>query len=207
MSKTFLIALAGGSGSGKTTLASSLHDYSSDINMLSMDHYYNDLSHWTAEQKENHNFDHPASIDFPLFISDLNNLKNNKTIQRPSYNFTNHHREQSVEMRPSKVLIVDGLFSLYHPETLGLYDLKIYIDTDDDLRLNRRIRRDIKERSRSLESILDQYEKSVHPMYHSYVKPTRIHADFQMSLNTRNEKAFQSLTSMIQSHLQKENLK
>ncbi|MFA5261553.1 MAG: uridine kinase [Candidatus Omnitrophota bacterium] len=184
--KPFILAIAGGSASGKTTIARQLLDRLGEdtAGIFSQDSYYRDLSHLSEQERKKVNFDHPDAMDLALFKEQLKQIKEGRVIQKPVYDYGIHARRHDVEeFRPKPVIIVEGLFVLL-PELLELYDHKVYVDTPDDIRLARRILRDIKERGRKAEDVVEQYLLTVKPMHEQYVRPTCAHADQVFSGDT-----------------------
>jgi len=172
--KTLLIGIAGGSGSGKTTLAEKIaSELSSDkVLLISLDHYYKDLSYLNFEERKKVNFDNPDSIDWELFREHINLLLQNKEIQMPRYSFADHTRAGVEIVTPRNVIIIEGIFALCDDQISGLMDVAIFVETDSDIRLIRRIKRDVIERSRNLESIINQWETQVAPSYNLFIAPT-----------------------------------
>lgn len=175
-----LILVAGGSASGKTTVAKKVASNFSleSVKIISMDDYYKAHDELTYDQRALINYDHPDAFDFELLIKDLKELLSKKRIQKPVYDFTVHNRSQEIETTgPHDVIILEGLFAIENKELNELADLKIFVDTDSDIRLIRRMLRDIKERARTLESVIDQYITTVKPMYEAFIEPTKRNAD------------------------------
>jgi uridine kinase len=174
------IGIAGGSGSGKTTLATRLRDAvgAERLVALQQDSYYRDIDILPEALRAAGNFDHPDCIDFPLLVQQLGALRSGHTVQVPQYDFATHHRLcTTTEQRAHPVVLVEGILIFTHPALRELLDLKIFVDTDDDIRLLRRIRRDTRERGRTLESVLDQYAATVRPMHQEFVAPSQRFAD------------------------------
>ncbi len=172
------VALAGGTGSGKTTLAQNIHKRFSNSVLISQDSYYKDLSYLPFHDREKTNFDHPNSLEFSLLREHLLSLKNGLGIDRPNYNFHLHVREKTSDwIEPAEIVIVEGILLLVDPEIRELFDIKIFVDTDDDVRLLRRIERDMKERSRHFHHIKEQYLNTVKPMHDAFVFPSKKYAD------------------------------
>lgn len=184
-----IVGVAGGTGSGKTTLAKKLAQTFSERSVLiNQDNYYKDLSHLPEEERGNRNFDHPDSIDFELLKKHLLMLKNNQSIEIPIYNFHHHAREEFTQtVNPAEIIIVEGILLFSVPEIRELFDLKIFLETDDDIRLLRRIERDLQERSRDFNSVRDQYMTTVKPMHDAFVEPSKRHADVIIPTMQRNE--------------------
>jgi len=175
--ETYLIGIAGPSGSGKSFLAKHLKA-ALEADVLELDRYYRDLSHLPPEQRARTNFDAPESLEHERLIEQVSRLRNKETVQLPVYDFTTHTRSARTEaFQPSKVVIVEGLFTLYWPGLRELLGTKVYVDLNDDLCLRRRKARDIGERGRTAESVVKQYEATVAPMAQHYVRPTIAHAD------------------------------
>lgn len=174
-----VIGIAGGSGSGKTTLANKVvESFGDHAALISLDSYYKDFSGLTPEERENLNFDHPNSLDFSLLRQQLHSLKQNQPIEMPVYDFVTHARiSGSRVVEPKPIIIVEGILVLADAELRDMFDLKIYIDTDDDIRVLRRIERDVMERGRTFQSINKQYISTVKPMHNEFVEPSKSHAD------------------------------
>jgi len=175
-----VIGLAGGSGSGKTTIAQSIVDAigRDDVTLIQHDAYYHDQSDTPVEDRAKVNYDHPDSLETSLLVSHLERLIDGEAIERPVYDFTVHNRsDETVRIEPRQAIIVEGILVLYEPELRRLMDLKVYIDTDPDLRLARRWERDITERGRSFASVRDQYLETVRPMHLQFVEPSKRYAD------------------------------
>eukprot|EP01031_Cornospumella_fuschlensis_P026079 gene26079-31491_t len=175
-----VIGIAGGSASGKTTLAKAIiQEVGEDhISFIGHDNYYKDLRHLTIEERAKVNFDHPESLDSELLTTHLRALKSGQAVSIPTYDFTTHSRtDQTIIIEPRKIILVDGILIFSEPLLLGEMDMKIFVDTDDDIRLIRRIQRDTKERGRSVESVIEQYVRTVRPMHQLYVEPSKRKAD------------------------------
>lgn len=176
-----IIGIAGGSGSGKTTLASAIQTELGKDNIITLchDYYYKDLSHLTKEQREKFNFDHPDALETSLLIQHIKDLKNGKEIDVPSYNFFDHirNKETTREKADKFIILVEGILIFTDPELYNLFNIKIYVDTDDDIRFIRRLKRDVEERQRTIESIVNQYLTYVRPMHKQYVEPSKKIAD------------------------------
>lgn len=196
--------MAGGSGSGKTTVISTIEKVigTKKLALLQHDAYYKDLSHLPFEERARQNFDHPSSLQTDLLIEHLVNLIKGKAIQVPVYDFTQHVRtERTKKMLPRQIILVDGLFIFWEPELRRLLDIKIFVDTDDDIRLLRRLRRDIEERGRSLDSVLNQYEEFVRPMHLEFVEPSKRYADIIIPRGGKNKVALSMVLAMIKDRL------
>lgn len=177
--RPLFIGLGGGSGSGKTTVADALLDRLDEgVAIIQHDAYYRHAPELTFEERARVNYDHPDSLETSLLIEHLSRLREGQAVPRPVYDFTKHLRSDEVVMvHPERVVIVEGILVLAEPELRAELDLKIFVDTDPDMRLARRIRRDISERGRSLESVLDQYFATVRPMHLEFVQPSMRYAD------------------------------
>ena len=182
--KPFIVSIAGGSGSGKSTLIRKLKSHPQlaphTIHLL-MDHYYQDLSGFTVDQKKNHNFDHPDALDLDLLTSHLKDLLAWKRIERPVYHFPSHSRSHTITIEPKPLILLDGILAFAQDSLESLSNLKIYIDSHADLRLLRRLKRDTKHRGRDLLQILSQYERSVRPMHARFIEPQKLSADLILS--------------------------
>lgn len=178
-SAPFIIGIAGGTGSGKTTLSKRLQSsLGIKVTLIEQDCYYKDLSHLPINEREKTNFDHPNSIDFDRLYEDILNLKQGKTINKPIYSFKTHCREDgSVQLSGGDVVVVEGILILTDERLRNLFDLKIYVEAQDDVRILRRIERDTTERGRDLRSVIEQYLTTVKPMHKLYVEPSIDHAD------------------------------
>lgn len=203
-STPLIVGVAGGSGSGKTTVVSSICENIGDDNLVLLQHdsYYRDLSHLPFEERSKHNFDHPASLETELLIRHINALKQNYSIDMPVYDFKNHIRkEESVSIAPRSIILVDGILIFAEPELRELMDIKIFVDTDDDIRLLRRLQRDISERGRDLESVIQQYQRFVRPMHLEFVEPSKRYADVIIPRGGKNKVALDMVLAMIKSRM------
>ena len=179
-----IIGIAGGTASGKTTLVSTLCDhYGKDIStIISQDSYYRDLSNLNFKQRAIINYDHPNSIDINLFHENLVELKNGKAIEKPVYNFETHTRNPSFEsISPKKLIFVEGTLIFHFRRLLNLMLVKIFLFTPEKVRYSRRIERDVSERGRTINSVINQYKNTVLPMHQKYVEPTKNHANIYIS--------------------------
>ena len=199
---TLLIGIAGGTGSGKTTLTEHLSKrFGPDISVVHHDNYYKrqDCSY---EERCLTNYDHPDAFDTDMMIKDLKALKRGETIRCPVYDFSIHNRtDETVEVRPTKVVIVEGILIFQDPELRDLMDIKIFVETDADVRILRRALRDVEERGRSLESVITQYLTTVKPMHEQYVEPTRKFADIIVLEGGRNLVALDMIMQRIAGHI------
>ena len=175
-----IIGVFGGTGSGKTTIVNQIvSDFNaSDIQVISQDAYYKDNSNITYEARCLLNFDHPEAIDFELLYQHLSALKNGETIEQPVYNFKTHNRtDKTLEISPKKILILEGILIMNYPKLRSLLDLKVFIDTNSDMRMERRVNRDISERGRRPKEVMDRYINTLKPMHDQFIEPMKIHAD------------------------------
>jgi len=201
MESPVVIGIAGGSGSGKTTvLQQIIRAFGSDpIAILDHDAYYHDLSHLAPEKRAQFNFDHPDALETDLMREHLDRLIAGETIEKPVYDFTTHTRRDETEtVEPRPVIIIEGILVLAESILEERMDIKIYVDAADDIRLMRRIRRDIQERDRSIEGILRQYERTVRPMHLEFVEPSKREADVIIPRGGHNHVAIQMVMSRIQ---------
>lgn len=204
MNNCILIGVAGGSGSGKTTVANNLVKAFKveDAALVEQDAYYKELTNMTIEEKAKVNFDHPDSIEFDLLKKHLEALKNGMSIDRPIYDFTTHSRKEgTVKINPSKIIIVEGILIFAVPEIRDLFDVKIFVDTDADEMILRRIERDMNERGRSLESIKNQYLTTVKPMYLEFCEPSKRYADIIIPRGGENRVAVDMVISKLKGYL------
>ena len=172
------IGIAGGTGSGKTTLAENIHQLFPESVLISQDSYYKDLSHFALEERVKINFDHPDSLEFSLLVKHLMALKGGQAIEQPIYNFHTHVRESwTKKIESAPIVLVEGILLFVVPELREFFDIKIFVDTDDDIRLLRRIERDVNERSRDFNSVKQQYLTTVKPMHDAFVAPSKKYAD------------------------------
>lgn len=178
--KAIIIGISGASASGKTLLAHTIVNElgSKEVTVIGEDSYYKDLAHLSVEERAKANFDHPDSLDHALLIQHLNELQNGKTVEVPIYDFSTHSRTKETRTVGNHTIIVlEGILLFVDPELRELLDIRIFMDTPLDICLTRRLGRDIKERGRTLESVLEQYIKTVRPMYHQFIEPSKRHAD------------------------------
>jgi uridine kinase len=181
MTPLLIIGIGGGTGAGKTTLVDDLVDHFRDVSVIDLDSYYLDRSHLSPQDRDHLNFDEPSALDLPLLLHHLTCLRHGQIVRKPIYSFATHCRTGSQELHPSSLLLVEGLFVLWWEELRKLLDFKVYLEAPADLRLVRRLRRDVAERGRSIESVLDQYVDAVRIMHEQFVEPTRQHADIVLT--------------------------
>ena len=198
-----IIGIAGGTGSGKTTLTNRLKEkFGEDVSVISHDNYYKSQDDIPFEERIKTNYDHPESFETDLLISHLEKLKNNESIECPIYSFTEHTRtKQTRTIKPTKVIIVEGILIFQNPKLLNLMNIRIYVDTDPDVRILRRILRDVKERGRSLDSVVTQYLSTVKPMHEQYVEPSKRNADIIVLEGGYNLVALDMIIQRIQGHV------
>lgn len=203
MKNTIVIGIAGGTGSGKTTLINRIKkEFDDEIAVLSHDFYYKDNSHLPFEEREKLNYDHPNSFETGLMVEHIRHLKEGKSIERPVYDFVIHNRrEETVTVEPAKVIIVEGILIFENKELLDLFDIKVFIDTDADVRIIRRILRDVRERGRSLDSVINQYLTTVKLMHEEFVEPSKKNADIIIPEGGYNSVALQMLNDRIKTLL------
>lgn len=201
-----LIGVAGGTGSGKTTLALKLREAfdQKDIILLSHDYYYKAHSDMPFDQRVKLNYDHPDAFETQLLIQHLEMLKLGQPIKHPKYSFVEHARlKETVTVHPAKIVIVEGILIFENKELRDLLDMKIYVDTDPDIRFIRRLLRDVKERGRELDSVVEQYITTVKPMHDQFVEPSKRNADIIVPEGGMNQVALNMLTGQIQAIIQR----
>ncbi|MEM1502248.1 uridine kinase [Domibacillus sp. 8LH] len=207
--KPIVIGVAGGSGSGKTSVARAIHDYFKDgsIMMIEQDYYYKDQSHLTFEERLQTNYDHPLAFDNDLLIEQVNELINGRPVQKPVYDYAQHTRsEETIPLEPNDVIILEGILVLEDERLRDLMDIKLFVDTDADLRFIRRLTRDIKERGRSLDSVIEQYTEVVRPMHNQFIEPTKRYADVIIPIGGENKVAIDLLIAKIQTILEQKDI-
>jgi uridine kinase len=207
MDRPFLLGVAGGTGSGKTTVARRILGAVGEtrLALLEMDAYYRDVRWGTDADLLHHNFDHPSSLDFELLTRHLGQLRSGSPVEAPIYDFKSHRRtERTRTIRPDAVIIVEGILVLVDPAVRDLLDFKIYVDTDADVRLIRRLRRDIEERGRAVEDVLRQYESSVRPMHLEFVEPSKRWADVIIPEGGENTVAVEMVAARVEKILDRD---
>ncbi|MBM6689928.1 uridine kinase [Fusobacterium mortiferum] len=205
MKDCIIIGVAGGSGSGKTTVANNLVKAfkAEDAVLVEQDAYYRELLNMSIEEKAKVNFDHPDSIEFELLRKHLEMLKEGKSIDRPIYDFTTHSRKEgAVRINSSKIIIVEGILIFAVPEIRELLDVKIFVDTDADEMILRRIERDMNERGRSFESVKNQYLTTVKPMFLEFCEPSKRYADVIIPRGGENKVAIDMIISNLKGYLE-----
>lgn len=204
MSKECLvIGIAGGTGSGKTTITRKLiENFGDEVSVIRHDNYYKAHHEMTYEERTKLNYDHPDSLDTDLMIKDIIDLKNGKTVHCPVYDFSIHDRTTDTEViKPSKVLVVEGILIFQNKRLCDEMDIKLFVDTDADVRILRRIMRDVKKRGRSLESVVDQYLSTVKPMHEQYVEPSKRNADIIIPEGGHNIVALDMVMERVRAHI------
>jgi uridine kinase len=199
-----IIGIAGGTGSGKTTFVNQLiKDLpTEEICIISQDSYYKATDNVSYDERKKINFDHPSAIDFSLIVQQLKTLKSGKKIEQPRYSFVTHNRtKDTLEKRPSKVVIVEGILIFNNKVLRDLIDIKIFIDTTTDERLIRRIRRDIAERGRDIDEVLDRYQNTLKPMHEEFIAPTKKFADIIIPNDKYNTIAIDIISTVIHKQL------
>jgi len=199
-----IIGICGGTGSGKTTIARAIVDSvgANNVVLIEQDSYYRNLSDMPLDERHQANFDHPDSIDSDMLVNHLIRLKQGLQVEMPLYDFVTHTRSEQIEIiEPRPVVIVEGILIFAEPRVLDLLDLRIYVDTPDDIRLMRRLRRDISERGRTFERTLDQYERTIRPMHFEFVEPSKRHADLIIPEGSNTGITVDFLCSMVREKL------
>jgi len=205
MKNRLFIGIAGGSGSGKTTLAKQLADHFGDrLSLLRHDDYYKAQSDLSIEERATLNFDHPDAFDTSLLIEHLDALREGKDVCSPIYDYTKHDRSVDVrKVKAAEVILLEGILILENKELLKRLDIKIFVDTDADVRIIRRIKRDVSERGRDLDSVIGQYFATVKPMHEAFVEPSKKQADIIVPEGGMNRVAIEMITERIVSHIEK----
>ncbi|MFV0558232.1 MAG: uridine kinase [Enterococcus sp.] len=202
--KPIIIGVSGGSGSGKTSVSRAILNKFPDhsIMMLEHDSYYKDQSHLSFEERLGTNYDHPFAFDTDLLIEHLEQLLAYQTIEKPVYDYVKHTRsEETIIQEPKEVIILEGILILEDERLRDLMDIKIYVDTDDDIRIIRRIKRDMEERGRTLNSVIGQYLSVVKPMYHQFIEPTKRYSDIIVPEGGENHVAIDLINTKVATFL------
>ena len=203
---TILIGIAGGTGSGKTTLTRHLKQhFGDDVTVIGHDGYYKRQEGKTYEERARQNYDHPSAFDTELLIRHLRELKAGHSVRCPVYSYTDHNRtDETVEIFPSKVIIVEGILIFQNPTLRDMFDIKIFVEADADVRILRRCLRDVEERGRTLQSVVTQYLTTVKPMHEQFVEPSRKYADIVVLEGGHNLVALDMIMQRIQHHIDSE---
>lgn len=199
-SSSILIGIAGGTGSGKTSIANYLlKKFGSDqLIVIEQDSYYKNNSALSIDERNQQNFDHPDAIDIELFNKQLVSLLGGKSVEIPIYDFSIHNRRNQRQfVKPCRIIVIEGILTLYFESLRKLMNIKVFVDTPDNIRFKRRLSRDVKERGRTIKSVTNQYEKTVKPMYNQFVKPSRDLADIIITDGVQNKEAIDALMSNI----------
>ncbi len=202
MRKPIIIGVTGGTGSGKTTVTRKIIEEFGDVSLayIPQDAYYKDQSHLTMDERVLTNYDHPLAFDNDLLSDHIRQLLDGQSVQMPVYDFTQHNRaEETIRLEPKEVIIIEGILIFSDKELRDLMDIKVFVDTDDDIRIIRRIKRDMAERGRSLDSIIDMYTSIVKPMHEQFIEPTKKFADIIIPEGGSNNVAIDLMTTKIRS--------
>lgn len=202
--ETMVIGIAGGTGSGKTTLTERIRErFTSEVSVLYHDNYYKRHTGMTYEERSQLNYDHPDAFDTDLIVRDLAALRRGEAVQCPVYDYTIHNRsDQTIEVKPTRVIIVEGILIFADPALRDLMDIKVFVDTDADVRILRRVMRDVKERGRTLDSVVNQYLTTVKPMHEAFVEPSKKYADIIVPQGGHNTVALDMLIERIRGHVE-----
>lgn len=206
MKKPIIIGVAGGSGSGKTTVSQAIYrEFSgSPITIIEQDYYYKNQPELPLEERKKQNYDHPSAYDNDLLLQHIQLLLERKAVEIPQYDYTNYMRHSETKnQEPVDVIIIEGILALYDERIRNLMDIKLFVDTDSDLRFIRRMLRDIQERGRSVDSVVKQYTVQVRPMHNQFVEPTKRHAHIIIPCDEHNNVAIDVLIAKIRTVLQK----
>lgn len=201
----FTIGIAGGTGSGKTTVVKKILSQldKDQVSFLAQDSYYKDNSHLPLEERQKMNFDHPESIEFDLLCKHIEDLKNSKAVEQPTYSYlTCTRQEETIHVDPKPVIIVEGILIYTHKPLVDLIDIKVFVDADADDRLSRVIQRDMQERGRTAEMVLQRYEETVKPMHLQFIEPSKRYADIIVPQGGMNDIAIGVLLNTIEKKLQ-----
>lgn len=203
MQQAMIIGIAGGTGSGKSTLADKLREaFEGEMVSLSHDYYYKSNDHLTYEERTKLNYDHPDAFETELLIEHIKKLKNGEAIEHPVYSFVEHTRlKETVKVEPARVILVDGILIFENKELCELMDIKVFVDTDADVRIIRRLVRDVQERGRSMDSVISQYLNTVKPMHEEFVEPSKKRADVIIPEGGFNSVALDMLLERIRSFI------
>lgn len=193
-----IIGISGGSGSGKTTIVRKISEIVGDFVFIPQDNYYRSAEYVNNTNINAFNFDHPSAFDSDLLVQHLQLLRDGQGIRMPQYDFVHHRRkEATIPVDPGKLVILEGIMVFFEPRVRDLVDLKIFVDTPDDIRFIRRLSRDIHERGRTVQSVIDQYMETVRPGHYEFIEPTKAYADLIVPEGGQNEKALEVLVSFM----------
>ena len=199
-----IIGIAGGTGSGKTTVVHQIMNELPDteVGVISQDSYYKETHNLSYEERTKINFDHPRAIDFELLVNHLKELKAGNIIEQPVYSFVTHNRtDDTIITHPRKVIIVEGILILSHPELRDMFDIKVYVHADSDERLIRRLKRDIAERGRDMNEVINRYQNTLKPMHEQFIEPTKAFADIIIPNDKYNTVAIDVVRAVINQRL------
>lgn len=198
-----IIGISGGSGSGKTTIVKKISEIVGEFTFIPQDNYYRSAEYVSNQNINAFNFDHPSAFDTDLIVNHLEQLRAGDAIDMPQYDFVHHHRKpERVRIQPGKLVILEGIMVFFEPRIRELIDLKIYVDTPDDIRFIRRLSRDIHERGRTVQSVIDQYMETVRPGHYEFIEPTKAYADLIVPEGGQNYKALEVLASFMRQIVQ-----
>jgi len=203
VARSLIVGVAGGSGSGKTTVARAIHEpLGLDAVLLDADAYYCDLSHLSFEERKTVNYDHPDAFDVPLLVEQLNELAGGRAVEKPTYDYALHTRASArVRVEPREIILVDGILLFADARLRSLFDIKVFVDVAEDIRFIRRLRRDIQERARSVESVIDQYLSTVRPMHLEFVEPSKRYADVILPEGGQNRIGIEMIRARVEKEL------
>lgn len=202
-----IIGVAGGTGSGKTTVVQQIISElpESEVSVISQDSYYHELNDLSYDERCEVNFDHPSAIDFDLMTKHLATLRSGNPIEQPVYSFEQHTRlERTQTVNPTPVVIVEGILVLAYPHLLDYFDLKLFVHADSDERLVRRLKRDVKERGRDFDEVVERYQNTLRPMHNEFIEPSKQHADLIIPTHKKNRVAVELIRDIIDRQLSKQ---
>ena len=204
MEKVLVIGIAGGTGSGKTTITRKIiENFGPDVSVINHDNYYKAHHNMPYEERTKLNYDHPNAFDTDLLIEALKDLRQGKSVTCPVYDYTIHDRsEETITIKPARVIIVEGILIFENRELCDQMDIKIYVDADADVRILRRIVRDVRDRGRSLDSVINQYLATVKPMHEQFVEPSKRNADIIVPQGGHNRVALEMVMERVRAHLE-----
>lgn len=200
----FIIGIAGGTGSGKTTVVRKLIERlpKGEVTVIPLDSYYNDSSSVPPEERQKINFDHPNAFEWPLLIKHLQELKEGRAVEQPIYDYiTSTRQKETIHVEPSDIIIVEGIMTLHHPELRDEMDLKVFVDADGDDRLIRVIKRDIVERGRTIEAVIERYQRVLKPMHEQFIEPCKRYANVIIPQGGHNNAAINMMAKFIKQQL------